>query len=124
MAGRGIRDEDTTETTCPWLTLCMCVHVYSAENGLHSHPLWHLLLTMLHALVKWTATAWPLGALTYHSRMLAINTVWLWAWSRKTFTALWVGAAVPGGTVIWQPVAISGALNPFLRTRDITAIYI
>jgi hypothetical protein len=82
------------------------------------------LLTMLHTLVKRTAGAWPLGALTYHSGMLAIDTVWLWAWSWKTFTALWVGAAVPGGTVIWQPVAISGTVNPFLWTRDITAIFI
>jgi hypothetical protein len=82
------------------------------------------LLTVLHALVKRTAGARLLGALTYHSGMLAIDAIWLWAWSRKTFTALWVGAAVPGGTAIWQPVAITGTVNPFLRTCDITAIFI
>ena len=79
---------------------------------------------MLHALVKWPAGAWPLGALTYHYGMLAINTVWLWAWPWKTFTALRVGAAVPRGTVIRQTVAIRGAVDPFLRTPDITAIFI
>jgi hypothetical protein len=60
----------------------------------------------------------------HHYGVFAINTVWLWAWAWKAFTTLRVGAAVTGGTAVWQPVAVSGTVDPFLGTRDITAIFI
>jgi hypothetical protein len=38
MAGRGIRDEDMKETTCPWLTLCMYVYSVEVGNLCHDWP--------------------------------------------------------------------------------------
>jgi hypothetical protein len=79
---------------------------------------------MLHTLVKWTASARLLVALTHYSSTFTVPTAWFWAWPWKTFTALRVRATVPWSTMVWQPVAISRTVHTFFWTYDFTAVLI